>query len=135
MSEIVPVTAPSYYPNFHQDLETLVSEHFQPLYALVNFFVIDPEDSVRATESIFRTTAAREELTVASLYRNAVDQIVKAGHQCVLLSLMTHEVAMCWLLKELGNLRYDDIAAAMELEKTQVKINIASARSALIPLI
>ena len=135
MTMIAPHNSLELQPACHHEVEALVNDHFQSMYAVLKFFVEDPQESINLAEEIFRTTISQEEITVVELYRNALERLEGETSDCSLLSLMTAECALCWLLKELGGLRYHEIATAMKLDGTQVKINIATARSSLLPLV
>ena len=135
MTMIAPHNSMEFYPTYHHEIEALVSDHFQSMYAVLKFFVEDPQESINLAEDIFRKTIAQEEISAAALYRNALERLERVTSDCSLLNLMTAECALCWLLTELGGLRYHEIATAMKLDRTQVKINIATARSSLLPLV
>ncbi len=135
MSMVAPHNSMEFHPAYHHEIEALVSDHFQSMYAVLKFFVEDSKDSIDLAEDIFRRTISQEEISVVALYRNALERLESETSGCSLLNLMTVECALCWLLKELGGLRYREIATAMELDDTQVKMNIANARSSLHPLV
>ena len=135
MTTIAPHNSMEFNPTYHHEIEALVSDHFQSMYAVLKFFVEDPQESINLVEDIFRRTISQEEISVVALYRNALERLETENSDCSLLNLMTAECALCWLLKELGGLRYHEIATTMKLDGTQVKMNIATARSSLLPLV
>ena len=135
MKMIAPHKSMELQPAYQPEVEALVSDHFQSMYAVLKFFVEAPQESIHLAEDIFRATISQDEITVVALYRNALERLEGETSDCSLLSLMTAECALCWLLKELGGLRYHEIATAIKLDATQVKMNIATARPSLLPLV
>lgn len=129
-----PQLVSEFLPDYEADLQSLVSEHFQPMYTLVNLFCEDHEAALRQTEEVFRTTAGSEELSRRALYAHAAARIDTGRTATPLLSLLTREQALCWLLKELGGLSYAEIADALGLERRTVRHRIAESRQALLPL-
>lgn len=112
--------------------KNFVSTHFENLYFLMTVFFEDPNISLFNTEEAFSAEEVKAHPTPAALYGWAVGCVYRnhgSGN-----SLGDHSIAatLCFLLKEIGSFRYNEIAALTGLEPSEVSGNIAEVRSELL---
>ncbi|MDH4225776.1 MAG: sigma-70 region 4 domain-containing protein [Deltaproteobacteria bacterium] len=121
-----PVTGPAASQDY---IESLVTHHFQPIYALVDAFLENPHLSLKLTETFFKIAEMEPPRSSEGLYRMVMESIDFQNCDCALLELLTFDTAACWLLKDLGGFRYGQIGDILGMSSTQVKENIAQARA------
>ena len=110
----------------------LVSDHLHPLFVFINSFIEDPTRALELTQSVFRAATSGHHCDTVALYREACSQLAATDLPGSLRSLMNRGEAICWLLKEIGGLGYNEIAAVISISRDDVGRHISTARSALL---
>ena len=114
-------------------IEELATNHFERVFLLFGTFFEDPQVTMGFTESAFRAAEQTGSPTPSVLYQCAVDSISDWKNEREAEEVLSLQARLCWLLKELGMLRYHEIANILGIEYEAVKHNIAETRFALMP--
>jgi len=111
-----------------QSLDDLVEAHFQPIFALVDAYLENPNLSLKITETFFKVMRRHQLVSPVALYKMVVESVGFENCSCALLDTIPYPQATCWLLKELTGFRYQEIGWIMGMPVQQVKEHIAEAR-------
>ena len=115
-----------------RDADDLIQGHLEPLFRFVNFFLEDGAAALRLTDRVFRVAMEERSFSVPALYRAACEGLRTLPGASGAVGGLAREHALCWLLKDLAGLRYAEIASLLELDPSQVRAHIASARGTLL---
>jgi len=113
-------------------IEDLVSAHYEKVFSLLDTFFEDHRVSLEHTENAFRAMQNADKLNTHDLYQLAVDCIFQNYQEKQTTGGLPTGDAMCFLLKEVGRLRYNEIADITGYTREDVKLHIARARKVLI---
>ena len=117
----------------HSDLfDELVSRQFERVYAIVDTFVGDHQQTVAHTKSVFRMLDGDARVDNRALYQVVGAVVRRLPASTTLPAGMATDDALCLLFKELCGYCYDDIAGLLGLDTQDVKIGISRARHALL---
>ena len=109
--------------------EELVSNHFENVFALFNSVIEDHRASLTFTEEAFRSAAGAAHTNTTGVYHCAVSTLLEKGQVRNPYGL---KATVCFLLKELENFRYQEIAEMVQITREEVKHHIAEVRGALL---
>ena len=111
-------------------LESLAVAHYEKIFALCHAFYADPSICTGLANQAFRDAAESPDLVTVS--SNAVQLLSRRPG--LELPVPSHVLLsnLAWLLKEVVNLRYADIAIALGMDTEQVKHEIAAVRDTLL---
>ena len=112
-------------------IEELATNHFERVFLLFGTFFEDPQVTMGFTESAFRATEQTGSPCPLVLYQCAVDSISHWKNEREPEEALSLQGRLCWLLKELGMLRYGEIARIVGIDSDAVKHSIAETRFAL----
>ena len=132
MDSMLSQTGATAFPVPTSLTEELVSNHFENVFALFNTVFDDHIASINHTEQAFRATADSTNQNSNQLYNYAVEFLLKNGPEETTFAELNVQSTLCFLLKELENFRYQEIAEIMKIEREEVKQNIAQARNVLL---
>ena len=113
-------------------IESLAVTHYEKIFGLCHALYADPSVCTGIANQAFRDAVETPDLT--SVCGNAVRLLSRRpGME---LPVPTHSLLgnLAWLLKEVVNLRYSDIAIALGTDAEQVKFEIASVRQTVLDL-
>ena len=112
-------------------MEDLATNHFERVFLLFGAFFEDPKVTMGFTESAFRAAEQTGTPSPSVLYQCAVDSISDWENEREPEEAISLQARLCWLLKELGMLRYQEIAKILGIDYEAVKHSIAETRFAL----
>jgi hypothetical protein len=114
-------------------IESLAVAHYEQVFALCHALYADPSVCMSIANQAFRAAAEQPELV--TVCRNAVHLL--ARRPGLELPVPSHALLsnLAWLLKEAVNLRYAEIAVALDMDVEQVKHEIAAVRDTLLSLV
>ena len=112
-------------------MEELAINHFERVFLLFGTFFEDPQVTMGFTESAFRAAEQTGRPCPSVLYQCAVDSISDWKNEREPGEALSLQARLCWLLKELGMLRYSEIARIVGIDYEAVKHRIAETGCAL----
>ena len=112
-------------------MEDLATNHFERVFLLFGTFFEDPQVTMGFTESAFRAAEQTGSPSPSVLYQCAVDSISDWENEREPEEALSLQARLCWLLKELGMLRYNEIAKILRTDYEAVKHSITETRFAL----
>jgi len=115
--------------------EELIRGHLEPLLRFVGFVTEDDETSEDIVQESLRDAVSGGALHALGLYRAACQQLRARADCGRAMDTLERTGSLCLLLKDLAGLRYAEIAEVLSIDAMQVRVNIASARAALLPAI
>ena len=126
-------TVPTAPRTLDTSIETLAVTHYEKIFGLCHALYADPSVCTGVANQAFRDAAETPDLTVVC--RNAVRLLSRRPG--IELPVPSHSLLsnLAWLLKEVVNLRYNDIAIALGMDSEQVKHEIAAVRDSLMALV
>ncbi|MDH4120994.1 MAG: hypothetical protein OEV94_04745 [Deltaproteobacteria bacterium] len=113
-------------------MEELVTQHFTPVYVLVNSFLEDPAESLVLSQALFFKAQDNLVSTAPQLYRMIFQLVDFHDADCEVLEKMNFTQAACWLLKDLTPMGYAEIGEVLSLSREQVRVYVAQARDILL---
>ena len=109
-----------------------VAAHFEKLFLLFNVFFNDHATSAIHAERAFLAPDTKDNPNTFNLYQRAVDSVFRENPGSNCLTQLSTKTTLCFLLKELTDFRYVEIAELMGVDKNEVKNNIAAIRTELL---
>lgn len=113
-----------------ETIDNVIADHFEKLYVFFDTFLEDPKLSLLHTESAFRSRLFQTTPTVYSAYHWAADRILSESE--LEADCAGSPVGMlCFMLREVGQFSYMEIAQMTDLDRQDVGAHIAAMRSRL----
>jgi hypothetical protein len=128
-----PAPIPLLLPLAKPSLEALAVAHYEQVYAVCHAFHDDPAVCLSLANQAFRNSAAEPDLVAVG--QNLAHLLT--GLPGGALPAPSHPLRsnLAWLLKDLMDLRYADIGAALDMDAEWVRREIASVRKTLLALV
>ncbi|HEX7927512.1 MAG TPA: hypothetical protein VF678_07975 [bacterium] len=108
-------------------IELLAAKHYEQLYAFFNAFHDDPALCLDMVNTTLRAAESCD-LTTMCIFTKAVSQLNAQPGLELPVWTSSYESNLCWLLRDIGGLRYSEIGAILEMSREEVKQRIAEVR-------
>lgn len=113
-------------------VDGLIANYFDQAFLMFNVFVDDPRTCLDLSERVFRLVGVRGDTSEQGFYAQLAALVRELPATNEVHPAVSVDCVLCWLLKDSANLSYDEIAAAMEMERGAVQTAIADVRMALL---
>jgi len=126
MNALMPRTESSYFRK--ESIETLAGRHFEQVFAFFHAFHDDPATCLELSEQAFRL-AEGGDLSTHAVFAKAAQCLSRRPGLELPIAEMPYENNVAWLLKEISDLRYQEIGDILGLGAEDIKRRISEVRN------